>query len=197
MHRRIDPPPPLVSGFLHIFHFKIPYFSRLKFPHLSVDFQTIFNKGFIKHYFQLYIWYIVVIYKYFNFLRVFFHWFSRSDNTHSPLNKKYRLLHAHKKFFVPSRNYSHVHGNVLHAISSFIKHISFVHHCHLTMNKMFACMHMNYQRSTCSKLCFSNNSTSNIKAWCPIQHIVVCGGGETMTWNKWANSIKFAKFKGL
>ncbi len=31
------------TGFLRIFHFKIPYFSRLKFPNLSVDFQTIFN----------------------------------------------------------------------------------------------------------------------------------------------------------
>ncbi len=31
------------TGFLHIFHFKIPYFSRLKFPNLSVDFQTIFK----------------------------------------------------------------------------------------------------------------------------------------------------------
>ncbi len=45
-----------------------------------------------------------------------------------------------RNFFVPSRNYSHVHGNVLHAnflvsISSFIYPISFVYHCHLTMNK--------------------------------------------------------------
>ncbi len=31
------------TGYLHIFHFKIPYFSRLKFPNLSVDFQTIFK----------------------------------------------------------------------------------------------------------------------------------------------------------
>ncbi len=29
--------------FLHIFHFKIPYFSRLKLADFSVDFQTMFN----------------------------------------------------------------------------------------------------------------------------------------------------------
>ncbi len=33
-----------IPGFLHIFHFKIPYFSRLRFPNLSIDFQTIFNR---------------------------------------------------------------------------------------------------------------------------------------------------------
>ncbi len=33
----------LMSAFLHIFHFKSPYFSWLKFPNLSVDFQIIFN----------------------------------------------------------------------------------------------------------------------------------------------------------
>ncbi len=32
-----------ITGFLHIFHFKTPYFSKLKFPNLSVDFQMIFN----------------------------------------------------------------------------------------------------------------------------------------------------------
>ncbi len=58
----------------------LPYFSRLKFPNLSVDFRTIFNKWFIQHYFQLYIWYIlqssvnICIFSGF-----FLHWFSLSD----------------------------------------------------------------------------------------------------------------------
>ncbi len=69
----------LITGFLHIFHFKIPYFSRLKFPNLSVDFHTIFNNWSIEHYFQLYIWYIVQ-----SSVNIFyFHWISR-DNIRSP-----------------------------------------------------------------------------------------------------------------
>ncbi len=35
----------VIAGFQHIFHFKIPYFPRLKFPNLLVDFQTIYNKN--------------------------------------------------------------------------------------------------------------------------------------------------------
>ncbi len=33
----------VLQRFLYIFHFKIPYFSRLKFTNLSVDLQTMFN----------------------------------------------------------------------------------------------------------------------------------------------------------
>lgn len=33
------------AEFLHVFHFKIPYFSRLKFPVLQTIFQTIFNRN--------------------------------------------------------------------------------------------------------------------------------------------------------
>jgi hypothetical protein len=33
----------VITGFLHIFHFKIPYFSRLKFSDFSEDFQSTLN----------------------------------------------------------------------------------------------------------------------------------------------------------
>ncbi len=52
--------------------------------------------------FQLYIWYVVQL--------------SVIIFLNNKINKKIQTFTCTKKlFFVPSRNYSHVHGNVLHA----------------------------------------------------------------------------------
>ncbi len=64
----IDP----CAGFLHIFHFKIPYFSRLKFlEYISVDFQTIFmvHRALFS---AFYLVYSTVTCKYLYFLSFFF-----------------------------------------------------------------------------------------------------------------------------
>ncbi len=70
----------------------------------------------MEHYFQPYIWYIIQssvnIFIFIDFLEVTTYRVAKIKN------KEIKYIHFYmhtSNFFVPSRNYSHVHGNVLHA----------------------------------------------------------------------------------
>ncbi len=72
-----------------------------KFSNLSVDFHTIFNiNGSLEHYFSFIfgIYCSTVICKYFNFLRGLFIDFLKVTTYRAPK----KVLHAHKKLFLPS-----------------------------------------------------------------------------------------------